>query len=701
MPSSSDMEDKLRELNLTKEENDKFAKAFKDPKFIELFSEYAKEVSDPKVKEETDLYLRQLEAEGRGEEVYGKDVTLIVPEAGFVVKTVEPSSGKRAYINLCTSSKVDPLRLTPVTQPDGRRGQQVEIPLSLGPQKEGQDKEGKPCLVFDFVVAPATLDAAHANPMMMQTLVETAMENIDRGYGIKLGPKFKQLKLKYKATPDVPTPHVLSVRGKKGEGKPLGMAPSSASAAAHPRLPGQEVQQQQQQQQHASGGRSSFSFTPKQQKPQETDPAKAGYKHPGGEVTPTWSLTHRGEVDLAQCWGDASRNLAMAPASYPRALVVRLQLPGVNSAAGVELDVGAHSLCVVVPGKYKLDAPLPYPVKEEEGKAKFDKAKSSLEVVLPTQPPALPPPAAAIASDIETDEQPNGEEEGTTDEAPMDSATRAHASPSSQGQAKPQQPAPSDRMNAGDGSQASDAEVEGYIMVSSPNGACNSTSDGNPNSSSCAALQGNADSTSRSHNARDADSTSSSHDDRDASIHEPRKQEPGHAAPSNEAGRDVPALTENQKKWLELHHSQQQAAQTAQHGSCPELRQQMPTSSECGSATSSSSHFEAASSFQGPRQGYVFRQGNQGLGYYADVQQEQQPQPPQQQQQQEGNGRASGGAAAQKALAALQQAGVTGPMGIGTAGASSKLESSNDGQQVPSVPSLKPRLTSSLAHELD
>eukprot|EP00983_Pelagomonas_calceolata_P053735 1143406-Pelagomonas_calceolata.AAC.10 len=33
--------------------------------------------------------------------------------------------------------------------------------------------------------------------------------------------------------------------------------------------------------------------------------------------------------------------------------------------------------------------------------------------------------------------------------------------------------------------------------------------------------------------------------------------------------------------------------------------------------------------------------------------------------------------------------------------ASSKLESSNDGQQVPSVPSLKPRLTSSLAHELD
>eukprot|EP00983_Pelagomonas_calceolata_P053732 1143406-Pelagomonas_calceolata.AAC.7 len=149
-------------------ENDKFAKAFKDPKFIELFSEYAKEVSDPKmakkaqasslsrdiciivvvscpclvhpclsrfaqesvssvhllrsltqVKEETDLYLRQLEAEGRGEEVYGKDVTLIVPEAGFVVKTVEPSSGKRAYINLCTSSKVGVAGSAMLTCPGG------------------------------------------------------------------------------------------------------------------------------------------------------------------------------------------------------------------------------------------------------------------------------------------------------------------------------------------------------------------------------------------------------------------------------------------------------------------------------------------------------------------------------------------------------------------------------------------------------
>lgn len=47
------------------------------------------------VKEETDLYLRQLEAEGRGEDVYGKGVMLVVPTEAFVIKT--RVIGKRAY----------------------------------------------------------------------------------------------------------------------------------------------------------------------------------------------------------------------------------------------------------------------------------------------------------------------------------------------------------------------------------------------------------------------------------------------------------------------------------------------------------------------------------------------------------------------------------------------------------------------------
>eukprot|EP00198_Chlamydomonas_reinhardtii_P007457 XP_001696794.1 predicted protein [Chlamydomonas reinhardtii] len=87
------LEKSLKELNLTSDEMTKFEKAFKDPEFIKLFEEYAKEVSDPKVKAETDAYLRQIEQQGRAEDVYGAGTQLIVPDpAGAVIKTKVVSS---------------------------------------------------------------------------------------------------------------------------------------------------------------------------------------------------------------------------------------------------------------------------------------------------------------------------------------------------------------------------------------------------------------------------------------------------------------------------------------------------------------------------------------------------------------------------------------------------------------------------------
>lgn len=55
---------------------------------------------------EHDQYLRQLEAEGRGEEVYGKGVQLVVPEPAFAVKTKDANTGVKVVINICSSDKV-------------------------------------------------------------------------------------------------------------------------------------------------------------------------------------------------------------------------------------------------------------------------------------------------------------------------------------------------------------------------------------------------------------------------------------------------------------------------------------------------------------------------------------------------------------------------------------------------------------------
>jgi hypothetical protein len=72
-------------------------------------------------------------------------------------------------------------------------------------------------------------------------------------------------------------------------------------------------------------------------------------------------------------------------------------LPGVSSVSAVQLDVSRSEVTVLVPGKFSLPgAPLPFPVDSDRGKAKFDKTKAVLEVVLPVLAPPPPPPPTAL-----------------------------------------------------------------------------------------------------------------------------------------------------------------------------------------------------------------------------------------------------------------------------------------------------------------
>jgi hypothetical protein len=57
-------------------------------------------------REENDAYIRQLELEGRVEEVYGKGVNMVTPAAEFVLKTVDVQSKAKVFINVCSSTKV-------------------------------------------------------------------------------------------------------------------------------------------------------------------------------------------------------------------------------------------------------------------------------------------------------------------------------------------------------------------------------------------------------------------------------------------------------------------------------------------------------------------------------------------------------------------------------------------------------------------
>jgi dynein assembly factor 2 len=141
----------LEDLKLTPDEVSKFETAFKDPEFKKMFMEYAEEISDPKNKAESDLYLRQLERENKIEATYGKGVQLVIPTPGFVVKTRCKKTDRKAFVNICHSDKCDDATSVRV---DG--GLQWSVPHTLGQPHEEKDKSGKTCEAYDFCVSEHT-----------------------------------------------------------------------------------------------------------------------------------------------------------------------------------------------------------------------------------------------------------------------------------------------------------------------------------------------------------------------------------------------------------------------------------------------------------------------------------------------------------------------------------------------------------------
>ena len=84
---------KEKGLNMTKDETDKFLKAFDDPEFRSLFSSYVDEIQDPKNREENEMYIKQLEKEERGNK--GAAFTSFITLAGryLVLMPNNPKAG--------------------------------------------------------------------------------------------------------------------------------------------------------------------------------------------------------------------------------------------------------------------------------------------------------------------------------------------------------------------------------------------------------------------------------------------------------------------------------------------------------------------------------------------------------------------------------------------------------------------------------
>ncbi|XP_027424783.1 protein kintoun isoform X1 [Zalophus californianus] len=354
----------LEDLDLSGEEVQRLTSAFQDPEFRRMFTEYAEELTDPENRRRYEAEITALERER------GVDVRFVHPQPGHVLRT-SLDGARRCFVNVCSNALVG----APSSRPGPRgtaAGSQWSLPYSLAPGREYAGGRGTRYTVYDVVFHPDALALARRHERFRQMLDATALEAIEKQFGVKLDRRnAKTLKIKYKGTQEAavlrtPLPGGVPARP---EGEPESPLPDFPYPYQCPAAAGN-------------------SLVPP---PQAPSPPEAVLQLAPTE--PRYSVVQRHHVDLQdyRCSRDS------APSPVPRELVVTIELPLLRSAEQAALEVTGKRLCLDSrKPDYRLRLSLPYAVDDSRGKAQFNKARRQLVVTLPVAlPPARQEPAVA------------------------------------------------------------------------------------------------------------------------------------------------------------------------------------------------------------------------------------------------------------------------------------------------------------------
>jgi len=342
---SQAMEQGAGRLKLTEEERKNFNNAMNNAEFTRLMKEYMDEISDPKNRHEQEEYLKQLE---RDEKVPER-LNLVHPKPAFCIKAKKFESGKdsgKLFINACTIEEIGRPQETKEV-----RGSSWEIPYSLGPMRQEHDRNGQLQPTCDFAVHPETVQKCQENPRFQQMVIGTALEAVE--------VRIKDV-MKEGVSIDRSSVRVLKGLSSIG-GNPAVMQLGKSKSPSI-----------------------SAKVSPEKNLIQEEPNMQATMM----KNKPNYSLIHRGNLDLGDFVEDGSH--LVRASKRPKELVVRIQVPKLKSAKFLDIETSSNRFILKTTPEsavvYNLELDLPYPVIDEDGKAKFDKSKRTLEVVLPVQP---------------------------------------------------------------------------------------------------------------------------------------------------------------------------------------------------------------------------------------------------------------------------------------------------------------------------
>jgi len=428
---------RMQKEEMTEQEVRRIHECWEKPEFRAMFDEYAQEVSDPKHKAETEAYLAQCEAEQRAAAVGGLGVQsleagglppgsggggvapppppdgsqLLKPKKGFVVKTWKKEAGRKdfdrdlgkVFINVCQHADIAPPESKPVVSPDGRRGESWSLPNLCSPApREEKDKVGHLCIVIDIVFHPEVLSRAEMPGVIgerwRQMVARTAVEQCASHHSMILDVDgLKVLKTKYYA----------EAVDENGVAQGCCTMAWKPAGGFEPKKKGKDEAGKGTAK---TGTRDGSAGAAKATPAKKAQPNRAAAPSSDGKAairTPKHTLVHRGTqaAELSGAWNDP-RLQGAAPTTRPKELLIRVELPEVSSAADVDLDITSRHLSLREEHNgYELELDFPFQVDETRGSAKFDRAKHSLNIVLPVVVKQIAPAIFTPATSGQSEEE--------------------------------------------------------------------------------------------------------------------------------------------------------------------------------------------------------------------------------------------------------------------------------------------------------
>jgi hypothetical protein len=109
------------------------------------------------------------------------------------------SSIPQVFINLCQHSELAVPSIKKKLNEEGEEVEGMNIPLSVGQAKEGKDKSGVPCTIYDVIVNPQVLKdvLSDVTGKHRDFICQLAIQSIEQKYKLNLDKRYKLPKIRY------------------------------------------------------------------------------------------------------------------------------------------------------------------------------------------------------------------------------------------------------------------------------------------------------------------------------------------------------------------------------------------------------------------------------------------------------------------------------------------------------------------------